>query len=209
MEEILKKHIPEPAISKVIKLLQDDKLRVIIKNERKTKHGDYRPLPNGLHQITVNASLNKYRFLITLIHEIAHFEAFEKFGRYIKPHGKEWKYTFQKLMIPFINPDIFPHELLPLIANHFRNPKASSDTDVHLSRALKSFDSDYKDKTYVFQLDEGTMFKLYNGRVFKKGERLRKRYQCTEVASGGLYLFNPNAEVEVIPAKAGISKTHK
>ena len=204
MEEILKKHIPEPAISKVIKLLQDDKLRVIIKNERKTKHGDYRPLPNGLHQITVNASLNKYRFLITLIHEIAHFEAFEKFGRYIKPHGKEWKYTFQKLMIPFINPDIFPHELLPLIANHFRNPKASSDTDVHLSRALKSFDSDYKDKTYVFQLDEGTMFKLYNGRVFKKGERLRKRYQCTEVASGGLYLFNPNAEVEVIPAKAGI-----
>ena len=204
MEDILKKYIPENAITRTIKLLEDDKLRVIIKNERKTKHGDYRPLPNGLHQITVNSNLNKYRFLITLIHEIAHFEAFENFGRYIKPHGKEWKYTFQKLMVPFINPDIFPNELLPLIAHHFRNPKASSDTDVNLARALKRYDPDYDEKTYVFQIEKGALFKLYNGRIFKKGERLRKRYQCQEVATGRLYLFNPNAEV--IPAEAGISE---
>ncbi|TDA81831.1 sprT domain-containing protein, partial [Halomonas marinisediminis] len=88
---------------------------------------------NNRHQITINANLNSYRFLITLIHEIAHFEAFEKYGRFIKPHGKEWKYTFQRLMLPLINPKVFPEQLLPLIANHFRNPKASSDTDVNLS----------------------------------------------------------------------------
>lgn len=195
MQAILKKYIPESAISKIIHLLEDEKLRVVIKNERKTKHGDYRPLPSGLHQITVNANLNKYRFLITLVHEIAHFEAYKNYGRYIKPHGKEWKYTFQKLMISFINPEVFPNELLPLIATHFRNPKASSDTDVNLARALKSYDPDYAEKTYVFQISEGALFKLYNGRVFKKGERLRKRYQCQEVATGRLYLFNPNAEV--------------
>jgi predicted SprT family Zn-dependent metalloprotease len=45
---------------------------------------------NGKHEITVNSNLNKYKFLITLIHEISHLVAFEKFGRNIKPHGNEW-----------------------------------------------------------------------------------------------------------------------
>nr|WP_313791522.1 SprT-like domain-containing protein [Lacinutrix neustonica] len=54
--------------------------------------------------MTINENLNHYKFLITLIHEIAHFEAYKAFGRYIKPHGLEWKRTFQKLMLPFINP---------------------------------------------------------------------------------------------------------
>jgi RNA recognition motif-containing protein len=32
---------------------------------------------NGKHEITVNSNLNKYKFLITLIHEISHLVAFE------------------------------------------------------------------------------------------------------------------------------------
>jgi hypothetical protein len=32
-------------------------------------------------------------------------------------------------MLPFINPSVFPNQLLPDIANHFKNPRASSDTD--------------------------------------------------------------------------------
>jgi predicted SprT family Zn-dependent metalloprotease len=47
---------------------------------------------------TVNSNLNKYKFLITLIHEISHLVAFEKFGRNIKPHGNN-EYSFQRLMI--------------------------------------------------------------------------------------------------------------
>jgi hypothetical protein len=38
----------------------------------------------------------------------------KKFGRNIKPHGNEWKYSFQRLMIPYIRPEIFPSQLLPL-----------------------------------------------------------------------------------------------
>jgi predicted SprT family Zn-dependent metalloprotease len=45
--------------------------------------------------------------LITLIHEISHLVAFEKFGRNIKPHGNEWKYSFQRLMIPYIRQKFF------------------------------------------------------------------------------------------------------
>lgn len=190
--------IPEYAQMMVRDLLDKDNLLLKIKNERKTKHGDYRPLPNGKHQITVNANLNQYRFLITLIHEIAHFEAYQHYGRAIKPHGKEWKRTFQHLMLPFLQPDIFPSELLPLLAKHFKNPKASSDTDVRLAQALKKFDEDYESKTFVFQIPLGATFKLYNGRIFRRGQQRRKRFECVELNSGRLYLFNPNAEVELL-----------
>ncbi len=189
--------IPADAKALVSDLLAIDNLVVKVKSERKTRHGDYRQLPNGLHRITVNSNLNPYRFLITLIHEIAHFEAYNKFGRFIKPHGKEWKQTFQHLMLPFLRPEIFPIELLPLLANHFKNPKASSDTDTQLALALKQF-NETNDKTYVFEVSLGEVFKLYNGRVFKRGNKRRKRFECVEVNSGKLYLFNPNAEVELL-----------
>jgi len=181
----------------VLNLLKHDHLTVKIKNERKTRHGDYMRLPNGKHQITVNSNLNHYRFLITLIHEIAHFEAYKAYGRFIKPHGLEWKRTFQHLMLPFLNPEVFPYDLLPLLAKHFKNPKASSDTDVALAYALKQFD-DTTNKTYVFELPLGGTFKLYNGKVFKKMHKRVKRYECIEIKTGKLYLFNPNVEVELV-----------
>jgi len=102
------------------------------------------------------------QFLITLIHEVAHFEAYREYGRKIKPHGIEWKQKFQHLILPFLNPNVFPDRLLPILANHFKNPKASSDTDVNLSLALKQFDEP-NDKTYIFEVPFGKNFKLYNG----------------------------------------------
>lgn len=197
MDNALFDFLPAEAKAMVFEILSDKNLQVIVKRERKTKHGDYRALPNGKHQITINSNLNPYRFLITLIHEIAHFEAFDKFGRAIKPHGKEWKLTFQHLMLPFIRPEIFPNHLLPLLAKHFKNPRASSDTDVQLALALKQFDEG-PTKTFVFEVPLGQHFRLYNGRVFKKGNKRRKRIECVEIETGRLYLFNPNAEVEII-----------
>lgn len=204
MHNTLQEYIPYQAIPDVIELLDHDNLVVKIKNERKTRHGDYRKLPNNKHQITINSNLNHYRFLVTLIHEIAHFEAYKSYGRHIKPHGIEWKHTFQQLMLPFLNPTIFPIELLPLLARHFKNPKASSDTDVKLALALKQFDPP-NDKTYIFEVPLGREFRLYNGRVFRKGVKRRTRHEGVEVASGKLYLFNPNAEVELIPTEAETS----
>jgi hypothetical protein len=179
-------------------LIKENAVHLKIVNERVTRHGDYRRLENGQHQITVNATLNKYRFLITLVHEIAHLVAFEKYGRRIKPHGLEWKRTFQYMMLPFIRPEIFPSGLLPLLARHFRNPKASSSTDAQLYIALKKFNEQQSDKSYVFELPMGSIFRLYNGKLFRKGNRRTKRYECVEVSSGKVYLFQPNAEVELI-----------
>ena len=197
MKQILEKYIPTHAVEPVFGLIEANHIHLKIVNERKTRHGDYRRMPGGSHQITVNANLNRYRFLITLIHEIAHLLAFDAFGRQIKPHGEEWKRTFQKLMLPFIRPEIFPAQLLPLIARHFKNPRASSDTDAHLSVALKQFDEE-NDKNYVFEIPHGGVFRIYNGKIFKKGERRIKRYECIEVKTGRIYLFQPNAEVELL-----------
>lgn len=197
MDTILEKYLPQHAVEPCLKLIQVTRVNLKVVNERVTRHGDYRRLSSGEHQITVNANLNKYRFLITLIHEIAHLVAFEKYGRRIKPHGNEWKHTFQHLMVPYIRPEIFPSALLPLLAKHFKNPKASSGTDAHLSIALKRFDVE-TDKTYVFELPINSVFRIYNGKCFKKGNKRTKRYECLELATGKVYLFQPNAEVELI-----------
>lgn len=197
MKEILARYIPERALDPAFDLIVKCNVHLKIVNERVTRHGDYRKTPDGRHQITVNASLNSYRFLITLIHEIAHLVAFEKYGRYIKPHGIEWKRTFQQLMLPYINPDIFPAKLLPVIANHFKNPRASSDTDAKLALALKQYDPE-NDKNYIFEIPLGGKFRLYNGKIFQRGNKRVKRYECIEISTGRIYLFNPNAEVELL-----------
>jgi hypothetical protein len=195
LQETLAKYIPEGAVLPTFELIKVNKVHLKIVNERVTRHGDYRRMPNGQHQITVNAGENEYRFFITLIHEIAHLVAFEKYGRRIKPHGKEWKHTFQQLMLPYIRPEIFPQELLPFLARHFKNPKASSDTDAHLSVALKKYDAP-TDKNYIFELPLGATFSIHNGRQFKKGKKRVKRYECLELATGKVYLFQPNAQVD-------------
>lgn len=199
MKHIIAPYLPEHAVDAVFELIKANGVNLKIVRERVTRHGDYRKDTAGSHQITVNASLNKYRFLITLIHEIAHLAAFEKYGRNIKPHGVEWKMTFQRLMVPFIRPEIFPNQLLPLLARHFKNPKASSDTDATLSIALKQFD-DKSDKNYVFELPYGSQFRIHNGKIFRKGAQRVKRFECLEVSTGKLYLFSPNAEVELLPS---------
>ena len=198
MEQVLGKYLPERSVDLCLQLIKVNGVHLKIVNERVTRHGDYRRLPDGKHMITVNATLNEYRFLITLVHEIAHLVAFEKYGRSIKPHGVEWKRTFQFLMLPFLRPEIFPSKLLPLLALHFKNPKASSSTDARLSIALQQFDKHENDKTYVFQLPIGSIFRIYNGKLFKKGNKRVKRFECVEVKTGRVYLFQPNAEVELI-----------
>ena len=190
--------MPEHAIDPVFELIKAYHVHLKIVNERVTRHGDYRKNTDGSHQITVNANLNQYRFLITLIHEIAHLVAFQKFGYQIKPHGTEWKQTFRLLMLPFLNTFIFPDALLRLVAQHFKNPSASSDTDAMLSMALKQYDISETTKTFVNDLPIGSLFRIYNGKIFKKGPLRIKRFECVEVKTGKLYVFKPNAEVELL-----------
>lgn len=197
MNSKVKEHLPETAIAQCDAMINEHRVVIKVVKKRKTRHGDYKKLLNGTHQITINTTENKYRFLITLIHEIAHLMAFSQYGRQIKPHGIEWKQTFQSLMLPFLRPQIFPAHLLPILARHFKNPKASSSTDTNLCLALNKFDIP-SGKNNVADLPIGSTFKLYNGKIFRRGNKRVKRYECKEVNSGKLYLFQPHAEVEML-----------
>jgi hypothetical protein len=74
----------------------------------------------GKHEITA-FKLNKYKFLITLIHEISHLVAFEKFGRKIKPSVMNGSIPTVDDSL-YIRPEIFPSHLLPLLV-HFKTQR--------------------------------------------------------------------------------------
>ena len=194
---IVQDYIPYAAVPLLSKYLNHWKVNLVVTPKRITKHGDFRILSKGVHQISVNKSSNPYRFLITLIHEIAHLVAFKNYGYSIKPHGEEWRSSYQKLMIPFLKPKIFPKGLLNLMVCHLKNPRASTDVDFNLAIALNKFDPETK-KSYIFELNFGTIFEINNGRKFVLGSKRKKRYECEEVSTRRKYLFSPNAQVKII-----------
>ncbi len=194
-----KQQVPEAALMQVSALFEKQEVKVQVVPSRVTRHGDYRRLPNGAHIITINQGDNPYRFLLTLIHELAHFRAYLDFGRGIKPHGIEWKNTFKRLMLPFLRPEIFPETLLKPLAHYLKNPKASSDADLALTLALKSFDPPNQ-KKYIFEIPEGSKFETAKGRIFVRGSQRAKRFMCAEVQGGRVYLFQPHVQVNVLDA---------
>ena len=184
----LDQFIPSSARGDVKNLLSRYPLEIRMVNQRRSKHGDYRLLPSGKHLITLNAHPNPYRVLITLLHEIAHYVAFNDYGYRIKPHGREWKNSFRKVSLMFLSPVIFPTPLLGHFAHHLKNPKASSDTDFNLAMALSEFDP-ISNKTYIFELEEGTFFSIADGRKFRLGKRRVKRFECQEISTQKKYIF--------------------
>jgi len=127
--------------------------------------------------ISINHNLNKFSFLITLLHEMAHAEVHLTAGRRVQPHGRAWKLAYHKLAVPYLRDDIFPENIRNVFSNYLANPAASSSTYLPLASVLKEYDTDSGEVT-VSMLLPGTLFVHNSGRVFKVIEKLRKRYRC-------------------------------
>lgn len=192
----LQQYIPKGSLPLVLQFLQDYKVHLTITRERKTVLGDYRHAwQDKNHRISVNGNLNQYAFLITLVHELAHLVTFMQYHNRVAAHGKEWKSLYKTLLVQFMKLPIFPEDIQQSLLKSLNDLPASSCADENLMRVLRRYDHKQEGMMMVEELTDGSLFAIENGTVFKKGKKLRKRFQCTEVDTGKLYLFSPVYEV--------------
>ena len=198
---LLKKYLPEGSVNMAFEWIKEKKVHLKITKQRKTKLGDYRPPthhPN--HRISVNHNLNKYSFLITLVHEFAHLLVWEKHKGKVEPHGKEWKEKFRELMSGVLRKNIFPEDIENVLSNSIINSKASSSSDIKLSRILKKYDTP-TNLTTLEELKENTIFAIEGGRRFKKGPKQRTRYKCQNIDNMRFYMVHALVNVFELEAE--------
>ncbi|MBW7867447.1 MAG: sprT domain-containing protein [Brumimicrobium sp.] len=194
----LKRYVPEEFIPYITDLMFSQSLSFTVSKPRSTKLGDYSmPHKDKPHRITVNGNLNPYAFMITTIHEFAHLNTHVKHGSRVKAHGDEWKAEFRSLLIPIINMGTLPKDIEIAIIKSINNPKASSCTDLHLSRALKKYDLRQESMVLLEEVGNNSYFRLKD-RVFQRGNLRRSRYLCKEIKTGKQFLVSRMAEVEPI-----------
>ena len=195
----LKDYLPHGSFEEVAHYLLHYKVQLTITRERKSVLGDYRNSHlDKNHRISVNGNLNPYAFLITLLHELAHLFTYERYGHRVQAHGQEWKNEFSKILAHFLEKSIFPADIQQTLFKTLQNPAASSCADTSLLRVLHQYDKKKEGVILIEALPTGAMFKIKGGRIFRKEEKVRKRFKCKEVATGKMYLFSPVYEVEVI-----------
>jgi SprT protein len=196
---LLTNYLPEGTYEPVLDYLRRFKVHLTIAKERKTVLGDYRHRTHqDNHRISVNGNLNKYSFLITLLHEIAHLLTFEQHGNKVMAHGPEWKMLYGRLLHQFLEHNIFPPDIKAELLLSLKNPAASTCAEDGLLRVLKRYDSKESHNRLIEELMTNALFRIDDGRVFQKKEKLRKRFKCVEVKTGKVYLFSPVYEVEQI-----------
>ena len=194
--EALKAYLPDGSFELVMPLITHHKVHLTISRQRQTKLGDYRNAYGGKnHRISVNGNLNKYSFLITLLHELAHLLAYEQYGNRIQPHGTEWKRTYAMVLKDFLVKQLFPADITKELQSTLHNPAASSCAEDGLQRILNRYDTKRPGIKLVEQLLTGQQFRIPGGRVFVKGEVIRKRIKCFELPAMKPYLFSPLYEV--------------
>jgi len=197
---VLERYIPAASVNQITDWIIGYGFHLTITKERATKHGDFRPSIGKQvgHRITVNHSLNKYAFLITLVHEIAHLHTWRIYGNKVSSHGAEWKNSFKELMQVFLHNAIFPEDVLQRLKKHMNNPAASSSRDLDLVKALKNYDTIAA--IFLEDLEENQRFKMPNGREFVKGPRERKTFRCFDASTMQAYRIHALAEVEPLHA---------
>ncbi len=201
LREILVKRIPSSALELILELWLKHPFNFTVTRERKSRLGDY-IFKNNQHYISVNGSSSQYSFLVTLVHEIAHQHVKEIYGNRrgkVSPHGIEWKNTFKNLMYPFLNSEIFPDQIRPVLIRHMQNPAASSTRDPALMRVLGIESEEYdieKGIVKLSQIEEGERF-VFNRKPYKKLSNRRTRSLVESISDKKQYTIPLHARVHL------------
>ena len=206
--DVFRSFIPDQSIDYILHWFLENKVRLRISLSRSSKTGDYRPSHQNLPpRISVNNNLNPFDFLITLVHEMAHHAVWRTFAmtnheasprmhrRFRpKPHGQEWQYQFHQLMIPLMNTSVFPPDVLYMVEKYFTDLCVSRRYGMNLTRVLKKYDKP-DGKEFVENIPFDAVFRLPDGRLFRRKEKVRKRFRCICMNNNRIYLFSPLAQV--------------
>jgi hypothetical protein len=177
--------LPDGSFEQVVAYIQHYRVHLTITKKRKSVLGDYRhPVLGKNHRITVNGDLNKYEFLLTLLHELAHLLTFEQYRNRVEAHGAEWKACYSSLLIQFVEKGIFPDDIKAALQRSIMNPAATANGETDLLLVLRKYNTRQNGLIPVADIPAGRLFQTENGRVFMKGLLRRKRFECVEVKSG-------------------------
>jgi hypothetical protein len=198
--QALAKFLPDGTFERVVDYVHHYKVHLTISKQRKSVLGDYRHAGwGGNHRISVNGNLNTYEFLITLLHELAHLLTYEQFKNKAEPHGKEWKNHYSRLLVDFVQQKVFPADIEKALQKSIINPAATANGETELLLVLRKYDIAKKEgHLHIIDIAEGSLFATENGKVFRKGAKRRKRFECVEVKTGLHYSFSPITEVRVM-----------
>jgi len=185
-------YFPQGAFPIVSDLLEPHNLEIKIVKSRTTKFADFNPSDkkNKLPLITINNNLNPYSFLLTLLHEFAHYLVWKDGHLYAKPHGRTWKNHYSELVQKTLKEEIFPENLSHLITKHIQNPRATSCTDINLYRKLSTFDTESAG-VFIDDIPDGAYFQTRDKQIYCKEKKVRKLILCTNHKKRKKYLFSP------------------
>ncbi len=102
------------------------------------------------------------------------------------------------MLAQFLEHKIFPADIEAELLQSLQNPAASTCAEDGLLRILRKYDAKESHHRLVEEIALNELFRTNDGRVFKKGEKLRKRLHVIEVKTGKVYLFSPVYEVELV-----------
>lgn len=198
--QFLEQFLPEGSFEQVAPFFKTHTIHLTVTHERKSVLGDYRnPVKDApYHRISINANLNPYSFLITLLHELAHMFTFVHFQFKAQPHGKEWKTQFRHILIPFIGKSFFPADVEKALLAYLHNPAASTCTDIQLFKALYRYDEHRPGFKLVDDIGDNQYFETEDGQLFQKLEKVRTRTRCRNLGNGKVYFFQGIAEVRAV-----------
>ncbi len=190
-------YIPEGWNAAVIAMLSTGPMLVRVVRRRQTKHGDHR-FTDGFSIITLNGTENRWQFVLTLLHEVAHAHVAHGVSPRAAPHGREWKGAYRQLLHD--HHPLFPPDLAAPLMDYARNPLYATDAHPALAAALRKHDT-MDLRSTVQELAPGQWFSLDGKTVMVKERLLRKWFQCTTM-DGRVLRVPPTARVQALSSAA-------
>lgn len=199
----LAKYVPAEAVNPLFDFMAEHKVHLHITRERFSKLGDYRwPQPqHRYHEISINGNLNKYHFLMVLLHEMAHLDTWLQYKNSIQPHGHEWQANYARLINLYL--PLFPTDVSVLLQRYTARIPLSRTIEKQIDAQLRHYNPDYTPSQDITlnDLTPGTRFHIASrpDHHFVAAEKRRTRWICRCLEDGRQYLVSGTAQVVVDP----------